>query len=275
LYKSTDSGNSWFEQLNSQYIIRGFGWLDSKRGFIIGDGMYETIDSGVTWQEIFELRNVGLRKFHAPLNYIGYSVGNQGLIYKYIDSSYIPVELISFSGFYENERIMLYWKTASETNNNGFKIQRRESNRQIWNNIGFVPGHGTTTEIHNYTYTDFVDEPGIYSYRLRQLDYDGSFEYSEIIEVTIFATTKFSLSQNYPNPFNSATIITYQIPSDGFVSLKVYDVLGNEINTLVEENQNAGYYSITYTANDPSSGVYFYRLTAGEYSAIRKLILLK
>jgi hypothetical protein len=144
-----------------------------------------------------------------------------------------------------------------------------------WMKIGSVQGNGTTSETHSYSFKDENLQSGNYFYRIKQVDYDGSFEYSHIIEVYINSPSMFSLSQNYPNPFNNSTIILFQIPMDEFVTLKIYDVLGNEVKTLIEENKKAGYYKINYSANDLSSGIYFYKLTAGENSSTRKFILLK
>jgi len=275
LYKTTDNGENWFTQLNSQYIIRSFGWLNNQHGFIIGDAVYETADSGNTWQEILELRNIGLRKFQAPINYLGYTIGNGGLIYMYIDSSYVPVELVSFTGKTENDIVILEWITASELNNYGFEIQRLIDNNQ-WKKVGFVPGKGTSTETNYYSFSELITYNEEISYRLKQIDYDGSYIYSQIITILIEdSPSHFDLFQNYPNPFNSSTIITYQIPKDEFVTLKVYDVLGNEVTTLIEENKKAGLYRVSFSANDLSTGIYFYRIESGSFSSTKKLMLLK
>ncbi len=187
---------------------------------------------------------------------------------------------------------MLRWKTGTETNNKGFEIQRSENRDQSavggseWKIIGYVEGNGTTTESHLYNFIDNKVETGLYSYRLKQIDFDGSFEYSAIVDVEVNnIPLEFSLSQNYPNPFNPVTTIEYSIPDvisnrqqperNLFVTLKVYDILGNEVSTLVNDEKPAGKYEVKFNGNILPSGIYFYRLTSGSYSAVKKLVLLK
>jgi hypothetical protein len=185
----------------------------------------------------------------------------------------IPVELTSFSALPNKNDVVLNWQTATEVNNQGFEIQR--SNDGEFEKIGFVPGHGTTTEIQSYIFIDENVLAGEYSYRLKQMDYDGTTEYSNIVEVEITQPAEYSLSQNYPNPFNPSTTIAYSILKDGLVTLKVYDVLGKEVVTLINEVQSAGTKNIIFDASDLSSGVYYYQLVSGEFTSIKKLILMK
>jgi len=188
----------------------------------------------------------------------------------------IPVELISFASIVSGNNVTLHWKTATETNNYGFEIIRFDNNgKNEWEAIGFVAGHGTTTEQQQYSFVDEAIEPGIYQYRLKQIDYNGTYEYSKIIEVEIAAPTKFSLEQNYPNPFNPSTTIKYSIKKNDLVTLKVYDILGKEVAALINENQEAGNYSVKFNASNLPSGIYFYRLKSGSFSSTKKLILLK
>jgi hypothetical protein len=204
----------------------------------------------------------------------------------------LPVELISFNADVENDVVNLLWQTATETNNSGFEVERSQMSnvkgQTEWQRIGFVEGKGTTTEIQSYSFTD-KPEPGIYKYRLKQLDFDGSFEYSQEIEAAVNAPLEFSLEQNYPNPFNPSTKIKYTIPnvtlrqaqSNILVTLKVYDILGSEVAELVNEEQPAGSYEIEFnsvgTSRDLSlpSGIYFYQLKAGQFVETKKMILLK
>jgi hypothetical protein len=177
----------------------------------------------------------------------------------------VPVELISFSGKFEGGNVFINWTTASESNNKGFEIQR-SINVNNWAVIGFKKGNGTTTEEHNYTYRDNTvpeNVTGLY-YRLRQVDFDGSIKYSDIIEVTLTKPDGYYLSQNYPNPFNPTTKINYQLPQSGFVTLKIYNILGREVATLVNEEKPAGTYELIWNAVSAAgglpSGVYYYQL---------------
>ncbi len=195
----------------------------------------------------------------------------------------LPVELIYFNSTIIEDQVFLTWQTATEINNSGFEVQRRLSSlpeQESFRRIGFAPGFGTTTEPKIYSFTDQNLTSGNYQYRLKQIDFDGSFEYSNSIEVTIDVPTKFSLEQNYPNPFNPATKIRYEIPNQAqsdkmFVTLKIYDVLGNEIATLINEEKSAGIYEVEFDAAEFTSGVYFYQLNAGDQVFTRKMILMK
>lgn len=190
----------------------------------------------------------------------------------------IPVELTSFSAAIFENSIELYWQTATELNNSGFEIERKilkNDQDDNWVKIGFVEGNGTTTEPNNYTYTDKTVFDGKYIYRLKQIDYDGTFEYSKEVNVDFTRVTKFSLVQNYPNPFNPATRIQYSVSSRQFVTLKVYNLLGKEVATLVNENKEAGNYSINFDASNLPSGVYIYKLQAGEFTQSKKMTLVK
>ncbi len=195
-----------------------------------------------------------------------------------IYSSIVPVELVSFSAFVNDDEVTLSWKTATELNNKGFEIERAQktsSSNPNWIKVGFVNGNGTTTEQQDYFFTDKKLDAATYLYRLKQIDFDGSFIYSQEIEVDIISPLVFELSQNFPNPFNPATVIKYQLPIDGFVTLKVYDVLGSEIKTLVNEFKNSGYYEVEFNASNIPSGVYFYKIQTENFSAVKKMILAR
>ena len=200
----------------------------------------------------------------------------------YRPSAIVPVELISFTASASGNDVLLNWSTASELNNKGFEIERSSVNGQ-WSLVGFVEGHGTTSEQQKYSYKDSSLTSGKYSYRLKQIDYDGSFKYSKEMEVDLSTPLKYLLEQNYPNPFNSTTTISYSIKTSGQVQLKVYDMLGTEVASLVNENQEAGNYSVTFNAAELprrsgsalTSGIYFYTLTSGNFMETKKLILLK
>ncbi len=185
----------------------------------------------------------------------------------------VPVELTSFTGSSVDGNVTLNWSTATELNNRTFEIERRKENSDFVL-IGFVEGKGTTTERQEYTFIDKNITTGKYYYRLKQIDFDGTFEYSNEIEVDA-APVSFSLEQNYPNPFNPSTKISYSIPHKSFVTLKVYDPLGSIVSELVGEEKESGRYELDFNAVDLSSGVYFYKIEAGDFSEIKKMILLR
>ncbi len=191
----------------------------------------------------------------------------------------LPVELSSFSAEINDKNVNLNWKTATEIDNYGFEIERKESgNNNKWVKLGFVNGHGNSSTINMYSFTDGFALAGIvYQYRLRQMDNNGNSEYSNIVEVSLPTPQTYSLSQNYPNPFNPSTGIKYQIANDGFVSLKVYNLLGKEIAVLVNENQTAGDYNISFHADNYNltSGIYLYELRSNDFVQIKKMMLLK
>ncbi len=190
----------------------------------------------------------------------------------------LPVELVEFSARQTISGTLLSWKTLSEQNNSGFEVQRRSKNREAsneeWKILGFVRGNGTTTEAQSYSFLDKAAS-GVVQYRLKQIDFDGKFEYSNVIEVNAGVPTQFVLEQNYPNPFNPTTTITYSLPIASVVRLEIFDMLGQKIATLVSAKQEAGAYTYTLNASTLSSGVYFYRLQAGAFSQTKKMMLVK
>ena len=204
--------------------------------------------------------------------WVGEDGANKRLFWD-VESWIIPVELVSFTSSVIGNDVQLSWMTASETNNMGFEVERLSGSS--WDKLGFVNGNGTTTETRSYSFADKNVNAGTYSYRLKQIDFDGTFEYSNVIEVDVSSPQQFELSQNYPNPFNPATTISFSIPQSSFVTLKVYDIIGNEIATLVNENKAAGRYEINFDASNQSSGVYLYSITAGNYNEVRKMTLIK
>lgn len=190
----------------------------------------------------------------------------------------IPVELTTFEAVVNNNEVILNWTTSTETNNRGFEIERlisENSLAQNWERIGYVEGNGTTTEPKNYNFIDKETPEGKVQYRLKQIDFDGSFNYSNTIEVEINYPDDYILFQNYPNPFNPVTVISFQIPTKSYVSLKIYDLLGNEITTLVDEEKNSGVYSVNFDAPKYASGIYFYEFKAGDFRETKTMLLLK
>jgi hypothetical protein len=193
--------------------------------------------------------------------------------------SIVPVELTSFTASVNGNNVKLLWETASELNNSGFSIERKYSNTEFME-VGFVPGFGTTTEPKSYSFTDNNLRSGVYSYRLKQIDFDGTFTYSDEVEVEVIAPASFSLDQNYPNPFNPTTRISFSLAVDSKVSLKIFDVLGQEVASLVNQDLTQGVHTYDFNATGINSGVYFYKLEAtglngNEFTDVKKMILVK
>ena len=186
----------------------------------------------------------------------------------------LPVELTSFNADAVDNKVLLKWSTATEINNYGFNVERNSSNKD-WNKIGFIRGFGNSNSPKDYSFNDEMPLSGTMQYRLKQIDFDGKFEYSPIVEVEIVTPKQFSLNQNFPNPFNPMTTIKYELPHKCLVSLKVYDVLGKEVTTLIEEENLAGRYEINFDGSKLSSGVYFYQIRSGSFSQTKKLLLMK
>jgi len=188
--------------------------------------------------------------------------------------SLLPVELVSFNGTAKLNTVALSWRTATEVNNYGFDIERCSQNI-IWQKVGFVQGHGSSNSPCEYSYSDSPQKGTTFRYRLKQIDVDGKYAYSAIVSITIGTPAAYELKQNYPNPFNPSTTIAYQIPVDGFVTLKRYDVLGKEVASLVNENKKAGSYDVAFDGSKLSSGMYICRMNAAAYSSATKILLTK
>lgn len=284
LYRSTDNGNSW----QPTGILGGSSGGDVQAIYIDYDDriyvsfnqgasallLYRSMDNGESWQELTS----GL-----PPSELVYSLtGNmQNIIFAgtgssgvYKGSEPVPVELTYFTAETAKDKVILSWQTATEKNNGGFEIEKQAFN--VWQNIGFVKGHGTTTETNDYSFIDKNVNSGIYSYRLIQIDLDGArIESKEVNAEVNFNSGNFSLEQNYPNPFNPSTSIEYSIPTSGFVTIRIFNELGEEVRKAVNEYKQAGNYKINFNAEDIVSGVYYYRIDSGSYSATRKMILMK
>lgn len=197
----------------------------------------------------------------------------------------LPVELTSFSAATIGSTVKLSWNTATEINNYGFEIERASlsaSPLPVWEKIGFVNGNGNSNSPKDYSFVDdnvTAGKPayrtGRYSYRLKQIDNDGQFEYSKTIEVDMNGVKKFELSQNYPNPFNPATTISFNLPEAGNVKLTLFDILGQEIKTLVNEFKESGVHTINFDASELNSGMYIYKIESNGLTQTRKMTLIK
>ena len=185
----------------------------------------------------------------------------------------LPVELSSFTASSSGSIVNLEWKTTTEINNLGFEIERKINGEYV--TIGFVDGNGTTTEPQQYIFTDTALNNGIYYYRLKQIDFDGSFEYSNVVEVGVILPTALELKQNYPNPFNPSTKIDFTLPESGLVTLKVFNIIGEEVAELINEFMEAGNHSINFSAGNLSTGIYLAKLTSGNKTNFIKMSLIK
>ena len=191
----------------------------------------------------------------------------------------LPVELASFTSSISGRDVTLNWTTSSESNNSGFEIQRASGIGQF-TRIAFVGGNGTSSSANSYSFTDRSVNSGTYSYRLKQTDFNGNFEYFNLSnEVVIGIPGKFDLSQNYPNPFNPSTKINFDVPVDSRVNIKLLDISGREVALLANEVKAAGYYTLEFNASELPSGVYFYRIVADgngkSFTATKKMTLIK
>jgi hypothetical protein len=253
---STDAGSTWSQnEPLSDFFNPHVGWPNQNK---MGDYFHMvSYNNG------------------ASLAWAGTFNNEQDVYYSFITPDIVPVELVSFTATASSNIVTLNWSTATELNNHGFEIEK-SFDKSNWMAIGFKEGKGTTTEKQYYTYSDKLSEDiasKLY-YRLKQVDFDGSFEYSDIIDVEI-VPAEFSLSQNYPNPFNPVTTINWQSPVSSWQILRIYDVLGNEVASLVNEFKSAGKYSVEFDGTNLPSGIYYYRLNAGNFSDTKKLMLMK
>jgi streptogramin lyase len=268
----TPDGRLWFANFQSTTTSTyGLCWFDGTNFGIIPQQQ----TGGLPHAQIYDIEMENIQNGYE----LWISCASRGVAVLTVTGTIIPVELSSFSASVNGNNVTLNWSTATETNNSGFYIERsvisNEMRNLFWESISFINGTGTTTETQSYSYTNNGLSSGQYLYRLKQIDFDGTFEYSNEVEVVVAVPDKFELSQNYPNPFNPSTKIKYQIATSNPVSLKIYDVLGNEVATLVNELQSTGNYEVTFDASTLPSGIYIYKLQAGSFIETKKMILLK
>jgi hypothetical protein len=201
-------------------------------------------------------------------------------------NSLLPVELSSFISNVNGRNISLSWETKTEKNSDKFVIERSKidasSTSIIWESVASVKAAVLSNSSKQYSFTDKNLQAGKYQYRLKMFDNDGTFAYSKVAEAEVSLPKNFELSQNYPNPFNPTTKINYSLPNDSRITLEVYNIIGERIAQLVNEQQSAGYYTVNFgkSSNNISSGIYIYKFTAEDnsgksFSSIKKMILLK
>ncbi|MFN0156605.1 MAG: T9SS type A sorting domain-containing protein [Bacteroidota bacterium] len=201
------------------------------------------------------------------------------------DEGPLPIQLASFTAIaLEQGRVRLDWRTITETNNYGFDVQKASDQPENFSTIpnSFIPGHGTTVEPHDYTFTDNGSGQGTWYYRLKQTDLDGTIHFSDPVQVDVLSSvedrplpTEFSIDQNYPNPFNPTTSIEFALPKEAHVNIEVFNIIGEKVATLVNEVRQVGYYKEKFDASAFSSGLYFYRMTTNNVSFLKKMVLVK
>ncbi len=277
VFRSTDNGLSWTGVNNGLTDLNVKSLAISDTNLFAGTinaGVFLSTNNGASWTEI----NTGLAITDVPslaVSATNLFAGSYGSgVYRKPLEVIVPVELTSFRAAASGMEVTLNWTTATELNNQLFEIQRKIGSNDFVT-ISQLKGHGTTTNPNQYSYVDKLINGGKYYYRLKQTDFDGRFEYSNEINVEVSVPYKFTLEQNYPNPFNPATAIKYSIPEQSYVTLKVYDILGREVATLVNGQKSAGSYEINFNAEKLASGVYFYKVQSGQRFLIRKMILMK
>ncbi|MGE5436971.1 MAG: M1 family aminopeptidase [Syntrophothermus sp.] len=194
----------------------------------------------------------------------------------------LPVELTSFSANTKDEFVVLNWQTETETNNKGFEVERVKLNengtydKNNYEKVGFVQGAGNSTTNRSYSFVNFIKDYGKYAYRLKQIDLDGTYEYSSEVYVTAgIKPVSFRLAQNYPNPFNPTTVIQFELPQESKITLKVYNLLGEVVSTLINETYPAGVHTAEFDASNLTSGVYIYELSTDAVKLRQKMILQK
>jgi hypothetical protein len=237
-----------------------------------GTTQFDLASSGLAEAQYIKIQDDGDGIANAP---------NAGFDLDAIETlSIIPVELISFTAENIMNEVILKWQTITETNNMGFEIERSKVksemlNENDWDKVGFVEGNGTITEITRYSFTDKIENPGAYLYRLKQIDFDGTFNYSPEIEVDVNGPTEFSLFQNYPNPFNPSTNIKFALPEKANLIIAVYNSLGEKVANVFNSEIEEGYHQIEFDASSLPSGVYFYRFESEQFVSVKKMLLIK
>ena len=281
-----------------------FNYFEDYWSNIVYVGVAITGDGGTTYNSIWELQAsgdsgpklvtvdfTGMDNMQIALYYLGDS---NDIDFWYVDDftlidlDAVPVELTSFTARAINGNVILNWQTATETNNKGFEIQKSEVSSQQsfhqqagWETVGFVNGNGTSTKSHSYSFSDNDVSSGTYSYRLKQIDFNGSYQYSNTVDVKVNnVPSDFSLSQNYPNPFNPSTQISFAIPVDAGVKITIFNSLGQKVTQLVNNQFTSGNHTIIFNASRLSSGLYFYAFEANGvdgsgFTSTKKMILMK
>lgn len=281
MYKTTNKGLNWSTiPISIPGNKTDIEFTNASTGYVTTSTsqLYKTTNSGTNWT--LQLNSAsGLFGLHFVNQTTGYAVGNSGLIY-YTNNQPLPVELGYFYELVSGNNVTLKWGTIWELNNSRFEIERKEVSNPVWIKSGEITGNGTVNNQIDYSFNDINLKSGEYFYRLKQIDYNGNYEYHNLSNsVMINKPNNFKVMQNYPNPSNPKSKIDFNIPIDGFISVKVYDITGREVLTIMEVNKKADFYSVEFDGSGLASGVYFYRVEVtgdkGNFSQIKKLVLVK
>jgi hypothetical protein len=288
--KTTNGGSTWTDFSNSVLINITPTCIIHIPGtaatYLVSDGTGSTRGSALTYDAgenwiLLDTDNFGCWEIGFTNDSSGWgSIRQTNQVYKYIGPPFpVPVELTSFTATANGKEVILNWTTATELNNQGFEIERASSKtsprQEDWEKIGFVPGYGTTTEPKSYSYSDQSVNDGTNYYRLKQIDYDGSYEYSDVVEVDYRAFSSYLLEQNYPNPFNPTTTIGFGIQNKSNVKITVLNSIGEEVAVVLNEEKEPGFHQVEFNATGLPSGVYFYQLKSGDFIQTKKMILLR
>lgn len=294
VYKSTNGGSSWASisgdipdtPVNDILIFTEHAGYPNTYFVATDIGVFVTENNGTNWLEIPNgLPNTVIMHLdYSPSNkMLRAGTHGRGVYEAYIDFT-IPVELASFTAIQQNRKVLLNWTTATEVNNRGFEVHRKLKN-QDWEVLTFVSGFGSTTEPKNYSFEDdfeFLPYNGSVIYRLKQNDFDGTYEYSSPVFVDVtFIPSETNISQNYPNPFNPSTTIKYTINQEGLVRVAIFNPIGQEIEELVSDSQTPGTYEVLWNADKHASGIYFYMFELSGpdgglvHKEMKKLVLIK
>jgi hypothetical protein len=230
---------------------------------------FNNVKPNIQWKNV----NNPLTKVSAYIGSINTEITNAVNHITTLDDSPLPVELTSFASTVKGSSVTLNWKTSTESKNYGFDVERK-ADETGWLKVGFVKGNGNSNAPKEYSFYDKPCGSSKYLYRLKQIDTDGKYKYYDNIEV-ILLPNAFAIEQNYPNPFNPTTSIRFQLANETHVNLKVYNMLGQEVAVLVNESLKPGYKEIKFDASKLSSGTYIYRIEAGGFTEVKKMVLMK
>ncbi|MCS7052904.1 MAG: T9SS type A sorting domain-containing protein [Ignavibacterium sp.] len=273
--RTTNGGSTWTTSTLSGV---GFRYIVNVPNFNLylavgNSGVSYYTTNGIDWVSLPTGTTQALYGIDATSNF-AWAVGNNGTILKFSGPP-LPVELTSFTASLLNSAVKLEWTTASELNNHGFEIQRKTKYSDTYVSVGFVKGAGTTTAPQTYSFIDRDLLDGSYIYRLKQIDFNGLFHFSDEIEIDVRGLNDFVLEQNYHNQFNQKTKIGYVLKERSNVKLSVYNLVGEEVAVLINEPKEQGYHRVDFDAKDLPSGVYVYKLSTDNFTSVKKMVLMK